>query len=264
MALTTNFDDIFDGLGLQPSLKRKLLEKSSRRLTGTVVACTILRELGRMDVKVCRSKLDRNCYSPMLNFVGLSENVAGSDSVIAAAIAAHEVGHALQPRVIEKLSTFLKKFTMFYYLSFFGEAFIFAVQLLKALFLSTPFILSEAQKQCSQRFSISQSQRNPPHLVQSMIVLLKWIVILLFSPIIFLIAIVRGVIFSILVIVSICCALICRCLIFLDEIYASLIALHLLNKYKILDIKQLNNARKFLLLCALTYLRSSSIDRLFA
>lgn len=91
------------------------------RLTGTEVALRILRELGRMDVKVCLIQGDQNCYSPMLNWVGLSENVAGSRSVLAAAIAAHEVGHALQFGFIEKLGRYLKDSSIFSFLSFSGE-----------------------------------------------------------------------------------------------------------------------------------------------
>ena len=267
MALTSKFDDILYGLRLQPSLKYKLLETSLCRLTGIEVARTILWELGRMDVKVCCTKGEQNCYSPMLNFVGLSANAAGSDSVIASAIAAHELGHALQPRIIEKLGIFFKSF---YYLSFLGEMFILLVQLFKALFPLISSIQSEALNQSSQSLAISQYQQhpqqyrliNPSHLVQSVIMLLKWVVILLLVPINFLTGVVFGVIFGIVFILSICCALIFRCLIFLIEIHASLIALRLLKRYKVLDKKQQNDARQFLFSCALTYLRSSSLDRL--
>ncbi|MEH2389668.1 MAG: zinc metallopeptidase [Nostoc sp.] len=134
-------------------------------------------------------------------------------------------------------------------------------------------IESQAQKQGSTQGSeIHQSQLNPkhyrfinlPHLSQLAIAFLKWVVILLLFPIHFVIGVVCGALFGILVVLSICCALICRWFVFLTEIHASFVALRLLKQYKVLSIQQQKAARKFLLACALTYLRSSAIDRLFA
>ncbi len=105
---------------LHSSWKHILLKDSQSEMSGAEVARTLLRERERTDVKVCLSQDDRNCYSLLLNLIGLSEDVAGSRSVMAAAIAAHEVGHALQQPAWEKIGGALRN-TPFYYFSTYGN-----------------------------------------------------------------------------------------------------------------------------------------------
>lgn len=66
-------------------------------LTGRDVALKMLRENGINDVNVISTtgRLTDN-YNPMDQTVNLSEPVYGSNSIAAAAVAAHECGHALQ------------------------------------------------------------------------------------------------------------------------------------------------------------------------
>lgn len=81
------------------SLKRKF-ERYSQvgiRLTGKEVAEKMLREHGITDVKVTSiaGQLTDH-YNPTTKTVNLSEGVYGSASIAAAAVAAHECGHAVQ------------------------------------------------------------------------------------------------------------------------------------------------------------------------
>ena len=264
MALETKVDGLMPRL--HPRWKHLLLEESLGKVTGSEVARRILRERGRTDVKVCLSQDERNCYSPFLNLIGLSEDVAGSCSVMAVAIAAYEVGHALQARVIENFSRFLKNLStlywLLYWLSILGEMFMLIPHLFKVLFDFASSNKNEFQRQGFQEFKENQSRQHPkcyrfinlPCPEQSTIMLSKWVVTMLLFPINFLIIVVCGILLVIPVTLSICCALICRLLIFLIEVHASLIALRLLKQYKVLDIQQQKAARKFLLACALSYL----------
>lgn len=81
------------------SLKRKF-ERYSQvgiRLTGKEVAEKMLREHGITDVKVTSiSGQLTDHYNPTTKTVNLSEGVYGSASIAAAAVAAHECGHAVQ------------------------------------------------------------------------------------------------------------------------------------------------------------------------
>ena len=68
-----------------------------RGMTGKDVAQKMLRDHGIFDVQI--ESTDGNLtdhYNPLTKTVNLSENVYGSSSVAAAAIAAHECGHAVQ------------------------------------------------------------------------------------------------------------------------------------------------------------------------
>lgn len=66
-------------------------------LTGRDVAERMLRENGIYDVRVtCTSGILTDHYNPADKTVNLSEGVYGSCSVAAAAVAAHECGHAVQ------------------------------------------------------------------------------------------------------------------------------------------------------------------------
>jgi len=66
-------------------------------LTGKEVAEKMLRDNGIMDVKVISTSGQlTDHYNPLNKTVNLSEGVYGSSNVAAAAIAAHECGHAVQ------------------------------------------------------------------------------------------------------------------------------------------------------------------------
>lgn len=86
---------------IQRSLKSKFERYSKipipRGMTGKDVAQKMLRDNGIYDVTVTSTNGHlTDHYNPMDKTVNLSENVYGSNSVAAAAIAAHECGHAVQ------------------------------------------------------------------------------------------------------------------------------------------------------------------------
>lgn len=69
----------------------------SNGMTGREVAEKMLRDNGIYDVQVVStSGMLTDHYNPMNKTVNLSEGVYGSQSVAAAAVAAHECGHAIQ------------------------------------------------------------------------------------------------------------------------------------------------------------------------
>ena len=97
---------IFIGIAIisylvQANLKNKF-EKYSKMplangMTGRDVAIKMLQDNGIYDVKVIStSGMLTDHYNPANKTVNLSEGVYGSNSVAAAAVAAHECGHALQ------------------------------------------------------------------------------------------------------------------------------------------------------------------------
>ena len=81
------------------ALKRRFHEYSQIpiRFTGAEIAETMLRENGITDVKVIHTpgKLTDH-YDPTNKTVNLSEEVYAMNSIAAAAVAAHECGHAIQ------------------------------------------------------------------------------------------------------------------------------------------------------------------------
>jgi len=80
-------------------LKRRFTEYSQIpiRYTGAQIAEQMLRENGINDVKVISTPGQlTDHYDPMKKTVNLSEAVYGMNSVAAAAVAAHECGHAVQ------------------------------------------------------------------------------------------------------------------------------------------------------------------------
>lgn len=86
---------------IQHSLKSKFERYSKipipRGMTGKDVAQKMLRDNGIYDVTVTSTNGHlTDHYNPTDKTVNLSENVYGSNSVAAAAIAAHECGHAVQ------------------------------------------------------------------------------------------------------------------------------------------------------------------------
>ena len=86
---------------VQANLKNKF-EKYSKMplmngMTGRDVAIKMLHDNGIYDVKVTSTPgMLTDHYNPANKTVNLSEGVYGSCSVAAAAVAAHECGHALQ------------------------------------------------------------------------------------------------------------------------------------------------------------------------
>jgi len=75
----------------------KKYSEVSLPLTGKEVAEKMLRENGLTDVKVtCTKGHLTDHYNPATKTVNLSESVYGSANVAAAAVAAHECGHAVQ------------------------------------------------------------------------------------------------------------------------------------------------------------------------
>ncbi len=77
--------------------KFKKYSKLPVALTGKQVAEKMLRDNGIYDVQVISTAGHlTDHYNPLTKTVNLSENVYGSSSVAAAAIAAHECGHAVQ------------------------------------------------------------------------------------------------------------------------------------------------------------------------
>lgn len=86
---------------VQANLKSKFEKYSQMPLTngmtGREVAEKMLRDNGIYDVTVTStSGMLTDHYNPMNKTVNLSEGVYGSASVAAAAVAAHECGHAVQ------------------------------------------------------------------------------------------------------------------------------------------------------------------------
>ncbi len=81
------------------TLKRRFNEYSQIpiRLTGAQIAEAMLRQNGIMDVSVISTpgRLTDH-YDPLSKTVNLSEDVYASNTVAAAAVAAHECGHAVQ------------------------------------------------------------------------------------------------------------------------------------------------------------------------
>ena len=86
---------------IQSNLKSKFQRYSKipipRGMTGKDVAEKMLRDSGIFDVQVISTNGHlTDHYNPATKTVNLSENVYGSSNVAAAAIAAHECGHAVQ------------------------------------------------------------------------------------------------------------------------------------------------------------------------
>lgn len=87
--------------GVSAMLKSKFKKYSEiplgNRMTGREVAEKMLRDNGVYDVKVISTPGSlTDHYNPKNKTVNLSEPVYNSDSVAAAAVAAHECGHAIQ------------------------------------------------------------------------------------------------------------------------------------------------------------------------
>jgi len=80
--------------------KFRRYSKEPLRMTGAQVAEKMLRDHGITDVQVtCTSRHLTDHYNPETHTVNLSESVYNSASIAAAAVAAHECGHAVQHQV---------------------------------------------------------------------------------------------------------------------------------------------------------------------
>ena len=94
---------VFAGIGYLVSNKLKKIFKEysqvplSSGLTGAQIAAKMLNDHGIRDVNIVsvQGKLTDH-YNPMDKTVNLSPEVYGANSISAAAVAAHEVGHAVQ------------------------------------------------------------------------------------------------------------------------------------------------------------------------
>jgi uncharacterized protein len=110
---TVSFDprlqDIIDELRLKlrSSTKQILLESNQLGFTSIEVTSLILQEHKRTDIKIHITEGEENFYIPIDNWIGLSKSIASSQSVLAVAIMAHEIGHALQFKADEKINNFL-------------------------------------------------------------------------------------------------------------------------------------------------------------
>jgi Zn-dependent membrane protease YugP len=94
------------------TLKRRFNEYSQIpiRYTGAQVAEAMLRQNGLTDVKVISTPGQlTDHYDPTNKTVNLSESVYGMNSVAAAAVAAHECGHAIQHQQAYKWLTLRSK-----------------------------------------------------------------------------------------------------------------------------------------------------------
>ena len=104
MTMTSLYWILFIGIALaswivSASLKRKFEKYSHEELgiTGAQVAQKMLRDHGIMDVQVtCIQGQLTDHYNPATKTVNLSEDVYHGANVAAAAVAAHECGHAVQ------------------------------------------------------------------------------------------------------------------------------------------------------------------------
>ena len=82
---------------LQSKFKKYSKMPLANGMTGREVAEKMLRDNGIYDVKVTSTPgMLTDHYNPVNKTVNLSEGVYGSNSVAAAAVAAHECGHAVQ------------------------------------------------------------------------------------------------------------------------------------------------------------------------
>lgn len=84
-------------LNLQSKFKKYSKIPVANGMTGRDVAIQMLRDNGITDVKVTHTPgMLTDHYNPLDKTVNLSEGVYSSNSIMAAAVAAHECGHAVQ------------------------------------------------------------------------------------------------------------------------------------------------------------------------
>lgn len=123
------------------TLKRRFNEYSGIpiRMTGAQIAETMLRDSGIRDVRViCTPGKLTDHYNPLDKTVNLSEEVYHMNSVAAAAVAAHECGHALQHQQAYAWLAFRSKMVPAVQLASTLLNYIMIASLMGAFFLSNP------------------------------------------------------------------------------------------------------------------------------
>ena len=92
---------------IKSTYRRYAEVRSQMGMTGAEVAQTILSNMGITDIKVegVRGELTDH-YDPSAKAVRLSQGIYNSDSLAAAAVAAHECGHVLQDKKDYKFMNF--------------------------------------------------------------------------------------------------------------------------------------------------------------
>ncbi|MEL6928753.1 MAG: zinc metallopeptidase [Cyanobacteria bacterium J06600_6] len=92
---------------IKSTYRRYAQVRSQMGMTGAEVAQTILSNMGITDIKIegVRGELTDH-YDPRAKTVRLSQGIYNSDSLAAAAVAAHECGHVLQDKKDYKFMNF--------------------------------------------------------------------------------------------------------------------------------------------------------------
>ncbi|MFD2255765.1 zinc metallopeptidase [Luteolibacter algae] len=126
------------------TLKRRFSEYSQIpiRYTGAQIAETMLRESGINDVRVISTpgKLTDH-YDPTTKTVNLSESVYAMNNIAAAAVAAHECGHAVQHQKAYAWLTFRSKMVPAVQFASSGLNILLVVSIFASAFLQTPLLL---------------------------------------------------------------------------------------------------------------------------
>ena len=125
-------------------MKRRFIEYSHLPLsmTGAQVAEAMLRQHGIRDVKVISTPGQlTDHYDPIRKTVNLSEMVYGMNSVAAAAVAAHEVGHAVQHQQAYRWLEFRSKMVPAVQVASKGLNLIMMLSLMGVFFIGNPQML---------------------------------------------------------------------------------------------------------------------------
>jgi Zn-dependent membrane protease YugP len=206
-------------LKLHPSAKQILPESNQLGFTSFEVALLILQEHKRTDVKVYVTKGEENFYVPIDNWIGLSESIASSQSVMAVAIAAHEIGHALQSKAEKKINNYIGKEYIIWFNLFHHDFLQFRLTVMMLIAI------------------IAIKKISPVEIVNIELpnTYFNTIQLIALTPL------------------FVCYELFNNMAKIYNEFDASVRAIYLLKHYKILDRQQLKVARKFLIAAGLTY-----------
>ena len=126
------------------TLKRRFKEYSQTpiRFTGAQIAETMLRENGLNDVRVISTPGQlTDHYDPTKKTVNLSEAVYGMNNIAAAAVAAHECGHAIQHAKSYAWLTMRSKMVPAVQFASTSMSMLFVVMFLGTSFFNTPVFL---------------------------------------------------------------------------------------------------------------------------
>jgi uncharacterized protein len=207
-------------LKLHASSKQILLESNQLGFTSFEIALLILQEHKRTDVKVYVTEGEENFYVPIDNWISLSESISSSQSVMAVAIAAHEIGHALQSKAERKINNYLGREYIIWFNLFHHDF----LQLRLAAMLIISIV---AVKKIAPVEIVSIELPNTYFNTIQLIAL---------TPL------------------FVCYELFNNMAKIYNEFDASVRAMYLLKYYKILDGRQLKVARKFLIAAGMTYI----------